>query len=326
MFRCKECQAEYEVKPDYCDCGNDTFDEILPEKTVEQAPKSKIVETPVLTPKEKVKRLTSTGVDTYAIIIFALCVLMSFVVIFFIGNPKPEEQSEVLEEIQVQKNIPQIDTFWDNTPVKASEPTPVEQIKNIVENIVPKVVPPTPKPAQTKSVQKPAQQKPVQKKTIQAKPVQQKPSAQTQTQVTPKQNIQLPKSVTDITNKPVQQTVNKPQPQTVKPQTVAPVVKKLDQTEYVKYKNSLMTRIASKINFAGVIGDGSCIVSFSISSNGALINRKFEKQSENSTLNDAVYHAIMQTPTFNPPPAGYKGETIRLNVKMFNGTFEVAIN
>ena len=28
MFRCKECQAEYETKPDYCDCGNDTFDEI----------------------------------------------------------------------------------------------------------------------------------------------------------------------------------------------------------------------------------------------------------------------------------------------------------
>ena len=55
MFRCKECQAEYEVKPDYCDCGNDTFDEILPEKTVEQAPKPKMVETPVLTPKEKVK-------------------------------------------------------------------------------------------------------------------------------------------------------------------------------------------------------------------------------------------------------------------------------
>ena len=310
MFRCKECQAEYEVKPDYCDCGNDTFDEILPEKTVEQAPKPKIVETPVLTPKEKVKRLTSTGVDTYAIIIFALCVLMSFVVIFFIGNPKPEEQSEVLEEIQVQKNIPQIDTFWDDTPVKAEEPTPVEQIKNIVENIVPKVVPPAPKPLQQKAVQ----QKPVQK-----------PAVQTQTQVTPKQNIQLPKSVTDITNKS-QQMVNKPQPQTVKPQTVAPVVKKLDPTEYAKYKNSLMTKIASKINFAGVIGDGSCIVSFSISSNGALINRKFEKQSENSTLNDAVYHAIMQTPTFNPPPAGYSGQTMRFTVKMYSGNFEVTLN
>ena len=25
MFRCKECGTEFDVKPDYCDCGNDTF-------------------------------------------------------------------------------------------------------------------------------------------------------------------------------------------------------------------------------------------------------------------------------------------------------------
>ena len=45
MFRCKECGTEFDVKPDYCDCGNDTFDEI-----VEQ------VETPqeVTLPKEKI--------------------------------------------------------------------------------------------------------------------------------------------------------------------------------------------------------------------------------------------------------------------------------
>ena len=29
MFRCKECGTEFDVKPDYCDCGNDTFDEIV---------------------------------------------------------------------------------------------------------------------------------------------------------------------------------------------------------------------------------------------------------------------------------------------------------
>ena len=28
MFKCKECGAEYEVKPDYCDCGNDEFEQI----------------------------------------------------------------------------------------------------------------------------------------------------------------------------------------------------------------------------------------------------------------------------------------------------------
>ena len=29
MFICKECGTEFDVKPDYCDCGNDTFDEIV---------------------------------------------------------------------------------------------------------------------------------------------------------------------------------------------------------------------------------------------------------------------------------------------------------
>ena len=44
MFKCKECGAEYEIKPDYCDCGNDEFDEIKiadkikPEPAVEPEP------------------------------------------------------------------------------------------------------------------------------------------------------------------------------------------------------------------------------------------------------------------------------------------------
>ena len=25
MYKCTECGMEYEVKPDYCDCGNDEF-------------------------------------------------------------------------------------------------------------------------------------------------------------------------------------------------------------------------------------------------------------------------------------------------------------
>ena len=84
--------------------------------------------------------------------------------------------------------------------------------------------------------------------------------------------------------------------------------------------------IASKIKFAGVIGDGDCVVSFSISNNGTLINRKFEKQSTNNTLNDAVYHAIMQTPGFKNPPEGYNGQTMRFTVKMYSGNFEVTLN
>ena len=320
MFRCKECQTEYEIKPDYCDCGNDTFDEILPEKAPQPIPHPKRIEKPVLTPKEKTKTPISTKIDAYAIIIFALCILTSFVVIFFIGNPQDVVVEDQPQEVNVSKNLPSINSFWDNTPVKIAEEKLVEQPIKVIEQVLPKAVQsPPPKVSTSKTAQKPVQQK-----TVQQKPVQKAPTQTTQT--TQKQSVQLPKSVTDITNKPAQQTTNNTQTQVAKPQTQTPAPKKLDQTEYAKYKNSLMTRIAQKINFAGVIGDGSCTVSFTMSSTGALTNRKFEKQSDNSTLNDAVYHAMMQTPTFNPPPEGYKGETIRLNVKMYNGTFEVTIN
>ena len=28
MFRCTDCGKEYETRPDYCECGNDNFDEV----------------------------------------------------------------------------------------------------------------------------------------------------------------------------------------------------------------------------------------------------------------------------------------------------------
>ena len=39
MFKCKECGAEYEEKPDYCDCGNDTFEQVESAPKSEKAPK-----------------------------------------------------------------------------------------------------------------------------------------------------------------------------------------------------------------------------------------------------------------------------------------------
>ena len=32
MYKCSDCGAEYKVKPDYCDCGNNSFIEIKEER------------------------------------------------------------------------------------------------------------------------------------------------------------------------------------------------------------------------------------------------------------------------------------------------------
>ena len=69
MFRCKECGTEFDVKPDYCDCGNDTFDEIvekvetpqevtLPKGNPFKVEEKKVVKEPVK--EEKVEKVEKT--------------------------------------------------------------------------------------------------------------------------------------------------------------------------------------------------------------------------------------------------------------------------
>ena len=95
------------------------------------------------------------------------------------------------------------------------------------------------------------------------------------------------------------------------------------QKEYQNYKIGLRNKIASNINFVNVVGDGSCIISFKIDSSGNLVNRAFSQQSINDSLNDAVYSAMMNTPSYKTPPAAYKNQTLKLSVKMSGGNFEV---
>ena len=96
--------------------------------------------------------------------------------------------------------------------------------------------------------------------------------------------------------------------------------------ELKNYKIALRNKIASKIDFLSVVGDGNCTVVFKISSNGALTERKFQKQSDNDSLNDAVYKAVLSVPSYNPPPKGYNNELLRLGVKIVGENFEVSLN
>ena len=87
----------------------------------------------------------------------------------------------------------------------------------------------------------------------------------------------------------------------------------------------MRNRIAANIDFTKVIGDGSCAVTFKIDSVGNLVERNFATQSQNKSLNDVVYYAMMQNPAFQPPPTAYKNETLTLSVKMYGGNFEVTL-
>ena len=158
MYICKECGCEYKTKPDYCDCGNDCFDEVLNTDNKNKTSK------PIYFSNENI----------LSWIVFVVCIILSIVVLLFFPKvtETPEKTSTQQTKIvrETNPNIPDIDTFWINSKPQVQEPqSPVEQIKEIF----------TPKPA-PKPVAKPTQQaKPVQKTQQAKKQTQQKSTTQT---------------------------------------------------------------------------------------------------------------------------------------------------
>lgn len=436
MYKCSECGTEYEIKPEYCDCGNDTFEEVSTPKIQEQEvkPEQKIVIKP--TPK-KTELHTSTqrleqpksksvekpaydysGIkkffDPVSTVIF-LCLIGLSMYVTWIGYD-PEFYAKKAESAKIQKvekieNIPEIDSYWNNTPVAAPAVVPkVEPVKNEqkIVQLVEQVFKPQPKQqttvkpavqAKPQVTQKPAAaskavnkntanqiQKPAQttKQTTQTKKTatqNQKTSTSSAPKTTaPKTSNQTtsaksnsgidlnsiinnnkkytnnmqqttssqtsnkkPAISSSTTNKTSSASSNTTVPairpsggnssaahQTTQSNGAATPVKTVDtaalKQELANYKVGLRNTIGKKIDFARVVGDGDCSLSFKLDSSGRLINRAFTKQSSNVTLNDAVYAALNSTTRYNPPPAGYKNETLNLNIRFYNGNFSISLN
>ena len=252
MYKCKECGAKYEIKPDYCECGNDTFVKVLSTnsalniKLTESKSESedfdsnledfREIENPQQTNyKDDFNELPPPGNDKVSVGIFALCIFLAFLVLFFIGNPKKEiktNEQNTQTIAQTPKDIPALDSFWDNTPVKVEikHPEPEEQkptveipivaeLPKIVQQIIPQPKPQEPKPvAKNTTTQKTTQQaqKPKTTTTVAAKPVttQSKPSTPTKTTSTQTTNL-----ITKIKNNQNTQPTAQTQTQTPKTTT-----------------------------------------------------------------------------------------------------------
>ena len=413
MFRCKECGTEYEEKPDYCDCGNDTFEEIKPAPAPQPKPAPAQAETvkpqptpapqirtvrqeyntPFNNPKSEIPKVKSSS-DMISLGLFVLSIVLAVCTLFIFGNPK-EEQAEQPEQTKTAQttlvNIPNVDSYWDNSAVVVPQAQPeVPEVqpeqKQATDPITSKfdewlnrpkrVADDTPKYTQPVQQTKPAQ---VQTKTTQP------PKAQTQAKTNtatkpvstnnPKinspgapndllqrvqnniqfTNTQTPKTTTPAktttaatqtpktttaTQKPITTTTTtttqKPSTTTTTTAQTPPTLRNATpqnvksqaeiNREIANYKAALRNNIGKKINFANVIGDGNCAITFKVDSSGKLINRNFATKSSNITLNDAVYSAMMSTPSYNPPPEGYKSETMTLKVRIYDGNYEISLN
>lgn len=279
MYKCSDCGAEYKVKPDYCDCGNDNFIEIKEEK--------------------KEFKLKPVNIDP-SIWVLVGCLILSLLVIMFFANPKQQDETsthQVVKQVS-EKKIPDIETFWDNTPVKVktvetTETTVVEE-KSEPQKTLTQWFKPKSEQVQQKTVQ--------QNKTVQTKTVTKTTSATNgkQTQTTTKT------TTTNVAKKPATKTIS-------------------NSTEVLNYKYKLRNSLFAKLNYNQINGSGKCGIQFSVNSEGKLINRAFTFQSDNKSLNDEVYKMMMRMPVYKTPPQGYKGELIKITIEFNNDEYEVRL-
>lgn len=356
MYRCRECGAEFEVKPDFCDCGNDTFEEVF----------DKIEDVTIAPLRRKTFEEQYPGIseflqtlDPISVIVFIFCIILSVLALIFI---KPDEQ-EIAESVKSKEavtkniNVADINSFWNDTPPRQIEmavhnqetQTIVEKFIDILPKQEPQKTSQTPK-QQPQKVQTPKPQPKTTNQTKANKPSSQKPkvskpaqNVQKTPQQTAKPNSQpklaqqtqkQPSQANNTAQKPVSNTQQQPS-QNTNSQTSVQKVQQVDNSaviqaqaaaqELKKYKNGLRNTLFSKINFTKVYGNGACIVDFQINSNGKLVNRSFSKQSTNNTLNDEVYSAIINTPVYKVPPSSYNGQTLHFSVKFENGNYEVSL-
>ena len=332
MYKCTECGMEYEIKPDYCDCGNDEFvitieEKTEPESKEQKAPKEYKQQEEVHNPSPRGR--VSEGqegvfrVAPLSLIVFLICIILSIVIICL----PVKENETVIEQIKdtvVSQSIPDIDKFWNNAvpvteamklpvpePVAVKVVTPVKQEAKLVQKPVSKTV--------QKPVSKPAQ---TQKPKLTVVTLQKNPAVSTVEQI---------KKAEEAKKKAEAEARAKAEENARKLAEVQKHAENLqqamfDRQELANYKAKLRNTIGRKIDFTKVVGDGDCAISFKIDSNGRLVNGAFAKQSSNITLNDAVYKAFMSSRSFTAPPAGYKNETLKLYVKFYNGNFEISLN
>ena len=340
MFKCSECGCEFDIKPDFCDCGNDVFVEITDAQPLVQQQRKP--EKKHKTFEEQYPELSRNleKLDPISVIIFIICIILSVLSFVFIkpSEKAPGDTNTKIAAEKPKREVKDINTFWNDTPPKAEETNTEITIQDLPDNT--ETVKPVPTP-----VVKPSQ--PTIKKTTQTAPKNQVKTAQKNqpkaNQNTQKKTATQPKKTTP-TQQPAQkpanntqnQTPTKPKVTTYPPQPSVTIVtdssssgtkntQTVNTQEWENYKARLRNYIGNKIDYTQIYGDGSCVVTFKISSSGKLTERKFTTLSSNTTLNDAVYAAVNSVSSYNPPPSAYNGQTLKFTVKYYNGRYSVTL-
>ncbi len=142
MYKCTECQAEYNDCPDFCDCGNDTFEEVYEEVYEEEYYEEPVrpVRRPVkpkrvLSPEEIEEMEEEAADKKKAMITMGIFLLVAIVLVCIPPYPK-KKIDQVKEKAAVAKvKLPDVNSYWDNTlPAAFRKGDPDSQLPLLNEN------------------------------------------------------------------------------------------------------------------------------------------------------------------------------------------------
>ena len=241
---------------------------------------------------------------------------------------KPSEKKvSVSKPVKSEEQIPNIDTFWTTKTIDTNSAFQNQNKSNVKENAVKN-------DAKNDVVNKTKNDNVV----IQTNNIISKSSNKIKNPVVKSNNNKPVSKKTDIVAKnPIP--TEKKQIQTPVVNNTSDIEKTSKKDEYIEkkeeiqlkntnsakelssYKNSLRQRLFSYFPILTVSGVGSAQIGFSIDKNGKLVNRRFVVQSNNKSLNDALYHMLMQVPSFTPPPESYLGSEIIMKMDYNNGHY-----
>lgn len=117
MYRCLECKAVFEYKQDYCDCGNDTFEQIPGEQPAHQQSYAANMQN-----HPRAVKKTHNIKEIISIAIFIVCIILSILAWIFVGNGASVSKSDISNTSEqnidaiAPSSIPDIEQVWDSTP------------------------------------------------------------------------------------------------------------------------------------------------------------------------------------------------------------------
>lgn len=322
IYKCNNCGRNFNLKPDFCECGNNEFVEVVENfdySTVQtdfnsgkdvdflynqnnSSDSDDDFQNESSYENDLKKQRTS---EIIAIIVFVVVLLTALIMIFSNVSALVKKSNDKTASVEIESYIPSdVNEYW--TDSKPIEPQTVNVRQGNNTNSV-----------NTNSVNQ-------NNSTSLAKNIAKKTDNRISSSNTVK-NIQSKSNVKNQDSKKTQ-IVAKPKTEVSKPNVdVQKPVTKVDNTisveEYLRYKNSLRNRLFANFPILNVQGQGTAKIAFSVSASGKLTNRRFIAQSGNKSLDDALYHMLMRVPVYDAPPKGFEGREIMMQMDFNSGHY-----